>query len=169
MLSLSQAWGTKFFPTAVEPEALTTLVFASAMNLTGARSLSEAAHEFNCTRAAAIARPFAEAAQYIQRVYNKHPDYRIVVLGTSSLGLASHVIVTDADGCIVQDTYENCRLQYIPGISYSYSMGGPIGSELQVLSSASLYDAYKTLQAEGLWKDNAWSWDVDMPRGCDYL
>lgn len=166
MLSLSQAWGTKFFPTAVEPSALTTMIFASAMNLTGARSLSESAVEQNCPRAAQIARPFADAAQFVQRVYSKHPEYQIVVLGTS--GMASHAIVVDGDGEIVFDSYANCRAQYFPNTLYSYSMTG-FTQDLKPLASISLHGAYRTLQEEGLWKDNSWSWDVDMPRGTDYL
>lgn len=166
MLSLSQAWGTKFFPTAVEPKALTTLIFASAMNLTGARALAESAVEQNCHRAAQVARPFAEAAEFIQRVYNKHPDYEIVVLGQG--GMASHSVVTDAEGRIVFDTYESCRLQYFPGCSYSYNMPGFV-NELSPQARVSLYEAYKELQEQGLWKDNAGSWDVDLPRGLDSL
>lgn len=171
MLSLSQAWGTKFFPTAVEPKALATLIFASAMNLTGARSLSESASLQNCNRAAQIARPFAECAEFIQRVYNKHPDYNIVVLGVGSAkddGFATHAIITDGDGCIVKDTYESQRLQYFPGNLYSYSRDN-FASELLPLASISLYDAYCELQHQGLWKDNAGSWDVDLPRGLDAL
>ncbi|UAW53236.1 hypothetical protein pEaSNUABM30_00118 [Erwinia phage pEa_SNUABM_30] len=167
MLSLSQAWGTKFFPTAVEPEALTTLIFASAMNLTGARSLSESAVEQNCHRAAQVARPFAEAAEFIQRVYNKHPDYQIVVLGQG--GMASHCVVADAEGQIVFDTFESCRLQYFPGCMYSYSLGAAGSNEVSVQARATLFDAYRTLQDQGLWKDNAGSWDVDLPRGLDSL
>ncbi|QYW04452.1 hypothetical protein pEaSNUABM14_00127 [Erwinia phage pEa_SNUABM_14] len=166
MLSLDQAWGTKFFPTAIAPNDLTTMIFASAMNLTGARSLSESAFEQNCTRAAQVARPFAEAALFIQRNYNKHPDYRIVVLGPTIV--ASHAVVTDADGCIVHDSYEGQRLSYLPESIYSYSMSD-FGTELQVLASCSLYDAYKRLQDNGLWVDNSGRWEVNMPRGSDYL
>lgn len=171
MLSLSQAWGTKFFPTAVEPRALATLIFASAMNLTGARSLSESAVEQNCHRAAQVARPFAECAEFIQRVYNKHPDYRIVILGVSSARdncFATHAIITDAGGRIVKDTYEGQRLQYIPDAVYNYALSN-FASTLQPVASISLYDAYQDLQQQGLWKDNAGSWDVDMPRGLEPL
>lgn len=170
MLSLSQAWGTKFFPTAVEPCALTTLIFASAMNLTGARSLSESAAMQNCNRAAQVARPFAECAQFIQRVYNKHPEYNIVVLGQSGVrgGMASHAVVTDSEGQVVFDSFEGSRCQYFPGIAYTYTMPGGEW-ELSPLSSQTLVEAYSALQQEGLWKDNAWSWDNDMPRGSDYL
>lgn len=167
MLSLSQAWGTKFFPTAVEPESLATLIFASAMNLTGARSLSESAVEQNCHRAAQVARPFAEAAEYIQRVYNKHPQYQIVVLGQG--GMASHSVVADEEGRIVFDTYEANRLQYFPGCSYTYNLGAAGVNEVSVQARVTLHDAYLTLQQEGLWKDNAGSWDVDLPRGLDAL
>ncbi|QZE56320.1 hypothetical protein pEaSNUABM40_00124 [Erwinia phage pEa_SNUABM_40] len=167
MLSLSQAWGTKFFPTAVEPHALTTLIFASAMNLTGARALAESAVEQNCHRAAQVARPFADAAYFIQRVYNKHPNYQIVVLGQGVM--ASHAVVADEEGRIVFDTYEAARRQYFPGCSYCYDLGAAGINELSVLSRATLYEAYQVLQNEGLWKDNAGSWDVDLPRGLEPL
>lgn len=167
MLSLSQAWGTKFFPTAVEPKALTTLIFASAMNLTGARALAESAVEQNCHRAATVARPFAAAAEFIQRVYNKHPNYQIVVLGQG--GMASHCVVADEEGRVVFDTYEATRTQYFPGYFYSYSLGAAGVNEVSVQASATLYEAYKELQEQGLWKDNSGSWCVDLPRGLDSL
>lgn len=170
MLSLSEAWGTKFFPTAVAPKDLTTMIFASAMNLTGARSLSESAFQQNCNRAASIALPFAEAAAFVQRSYNLHPDYRIVVLGQSGVngGVASHAVVTDAEGCIVFDTYATCRASYFPGMSCSYN-GPALPMQVSVLHSISYQEAYGELQQAGLWKTNAWSWDKDMPRGTDYL
>lgn len=167
MLSLSQAWGTKFFPTAVEPSALATLIFASAMNLTGARALSESAYQQNNTRAAQVARPFAECAEFIQRNYNLHPEYQIVILGTS--GMASHAIITDGEGCIMHDTYAGSRLQYFPNTLYSYSLAGSVSNEMQKLASVSLYGAYKVLQDQGFWKDNSGSWAVDLPRGLDAL
>lgn len=167
MLSLSQAWGTKFFPTAVEPESLATLIFASAMNLTGARSLSESAAQFNCNRAAAVARPFADCAEFIQRCYKQHPDYDIVILGQG--GMASHAVISNSEGQIVFDTYEATRTQYFPGCMYCYSLGAAGINEVSVQARVSLYDAYKELQNQGLWKDNAGSWDVDLPRGLDSL
>jgi len=166
MLSLSQAWGTKFFPTAVEPSALNTLIFASAMNLTGARSLSESALQANCHRAAQVARPFAECAEFIQRNYNKHPDYQIVVLGLS--GIASHAVIMDNAYNIVFDSYSQARSHYLPETCFTYVRQG-FDQTLDVLSSSTFRAAYEQLQDAGYWKDNAWSWDVDMPRGQDRL
>lgn len=170
MLSLQEAWGTKFFPTAVSPDSLCAMIFASAMNLTGARSLSESALQQNCGRAASIARPFAECAEFIQRCYNKHPEYRIVVLGQGGVdnSMPAHAIVENDAGEIVFDTYAGCRSQYAPGCHYAYNLA-PVGMSLSVLAAMSLQEAYDALQQTGVWKDNAWSWDNDMPRGSDYL
>lgn len=167
MLTLKEAWGTTFYPTQLAPKDLAVMVVAASMNLTGARSIVEASSVSNCGRAAAKALCFNDAASFIQRNYRKHPDLRVVILGSS---LSGHCIVVDADGCPVADSNSGSRMSYVPNVAYTYLIPySDVPWSMDVAASVSIVDAVRCLNDMGYWKDNAWGYDKSRPRGGDYL
>lgn len=167
MLSLNSAWGTNFFPTQLNPQDLAVMVFAGAMNLTGARPVIEQAYRAESSRAAVVARPFADCAQYVQRDYRLQPEHRIAILGNSQ---ACHAVITDASGEVVYDPHEGQRMGYIPGVVFSY--GDPerdFSADYGVMAEISYSDALDVLKQSGKWIDNSLSLRVDSARAQDWL
>ncbi|QQO90269.1 hypothetical protein pEaSNUABM5_00127 [Erwinia phage pEa_SNUABM_5] len=166
MLSLNSAWGTDFFPTQIEPNDLAVMVVAGAMNLTGARPVIEQAYRAESSRAAVLARPFADCAQYIQRDYGRNPNHVISILGNSQ---ACNAIITDQQGNLIYDPYEGSRLSYAPNVYASY--GKPQGMPVlyEFLGSVSYTDAVQVLKDNGYWIDNSLNWHQDSARAGDTL
>lgn len=165
MLSLNSAWGTDFFPTQVESNDLAVLVVAGAMNLTGARPVIEQAYRAESSRAALLARPFADCAQYIQRDYGRNPNNRIAILGNSQ---ACSAIITCPQGSLIFDPYEGRRTSYAPNVFASYGDDG-FNQMYEFLASVSYTDAVQVLKDNGYWIDNSLNWHQDSARAGDWL
>lgn len=166
MLSLNSAWGTNFFPTQIEPNDLAVMVVAGALNLTGARPVIEQAYRAESSRAAVLARPFADCAQYIQRDYNRNPNNMISILGNSQ---ACSAIIISPEGQLVFDPYEGRRTSYAPLVYASY--GDPEGFDVmyEFMASISYTDAVQVLKDAGKWIDNSLNWNQDSARAGDTL
>ena len=165
MLSLNSAWGTDFFPTQIEPNDLAVMIVAGAMNLTGARPVIEQAYRAESARAATIARPFADCAQYIQRDYGRNPNHYISILGNSQ---ACTAIITDEQGALVYDPYEGRRQSYAPRVFASYGDDG-FTNMYEFMASISYTDAVQVLKDNGYWIDNSLNWGLDSARAGDTL
>lgn len=166
MLSLNSAWGTNFFPTQVEPSDLATLIVAGAMNLTGARPVIEQAYRAESSRAAELARPFADCAQYIQRDYGNNPNNRIAILGNSQ---ACNAIITCPEGSLIYDPYEGRRTSYAPNVYASYGDAEGYQNMYEFMASISYTDAVQILKDAGKWIDNSLNWNLDSARAGDWL
>lgn len=170
MLTLKQAWGKNFPATSVEPKALGICVVACAMNLTGARFISNSALEAPNVRLAVTLQPFRDVVNFIQRDYHKNPDHKVVILGA---GYAQNAIIKHANGDIVYDPMGDRRVSNT-GDFYLYREAenrphvySP--KAMRYMSSISYMEAVKELRAAGLWVDHAWGYDQDNARGSSYL
>lgn len=166
MLSLNSAWGTDFFPTQIAPNDLAVMVVAGAMNLTGARPVIEQAYRAESSRAATLARPFADCAQYIQRDYNRNPNNMISILGNSQ---ACNAIIINPQGELVYDPYEGRRTSYAPLVYASYGDSTGFDMMYEFMASISYTDAVQVLKDNGYWIDNSLSWRQDSSRAGDWL
>lgn len=171
MLTIEQAWGKNPALTEVAPAALAVCTVACALNLTGARFVSNAALINDNNRLATLAQSFLSVVNFIQRDYHKHPDHIIAILGSGVP--MSAVILDHTDGSIVYDPNESSRVSQV-GNFYMYRKAenrphvyAPQG--LRVMEKISYIDAVKQLRTLGLWVDHAWGYDQDNARGSNYL
>lgn len=165
MITFPEVFNTNTFATQIEPRSLAIMIAAAGFNLTGARNIIEDAYQYRDSRAAVVAKIFADCAQYVQRCYKKCPEARIIILGQGS---ACSALIEDPDGSIKFDPCQFSFSHCMPSLSYSY-LNGEVMLTYPVLASMTIKEAVKEIAAAGFWTDRAWNWHDPKPRGQDYL
>ncbi|AXG66838.1 hypothetical protein HOU08_gp112 [Dickeya phage vB_DsoM_JA29] len=168
MKTFPEVFGSNTFAAQIEPSSLAIMIAAAGFNLTGARNIIEDAHQYNDSRAAIIARSFADCAQFVQRCYRRNPHARIEILSTVPEGAPCSAIVVSQSGEVLFDPKQSSFAYCLGNYKYGYNVGDAI-VEYVVVGSSTLRSAVDALSKAGFWVDRAWNWDEPKPRANDYL
>lgn len=168
MKTFPEVFGSNTFATQIEPHSLAIMIAAAGFNLTGARNIIEDAYQYSDSRAAIIARSFADCANFVQRCYRRAPNSRIEILSLCENGAPCHAVVVSHSGEVLFDPKASTFMYRVGEYRYGYRFGDAVVDFVSI-ASCSLRSAVDRLTEAGFWVDRAWDLKEPKPRANDYL